>query len=66
MTAFGATILDAEGLRLSAAEKAFFRDADPFGFILFARNIQTPEQLRALTATLRDAVGRDAVRRDAA
>ena len=43
---FGATILDAEGLRLTAQEKAFFAQANPFGFILFARNIDSPEQLR--------------------
>lgn len=61
MTRLGATILDAEGLRLKPAEKAFFRDADPFGFILFARNIDTPDQVRALCADLREAVGRDAI-----
>jgi beta-N-acetylhexosaminidase len=58
---FGATILDAEGLRLTPDEKAFFRQADPFGFILFARNIDTPDQVRALCADLREAVGRDAM-----
>lgn len=58
---FGATILDAEGLRLTADEKAFFREADPFGFILFARNIDTPDQVRALCAEMRDAVGREAM-----
>ncbi len=57
---FGATILDPLDLRLSAEEKAFFRDADPFGFILFARNLDTPDQIRALCNDLRDAVGRDA------
>ncbi len=57
---FGATILDAEGLRLSADERAFFRDADPFGFILFARNLDTPDQIRALCAEMREAVGREA------
>lgn len=57
---FGATILDATGTRLSAEEKAFFAEADPFGFILFARNIETPDQVRALTSEMRDAVGRDA------
>lgn len=57
--AVGATILDAEGLVLTAAEKAFFRDADPFGFILFARNIESAPQLRALCQELRDAVGRN-------
>ncbi len=57
---FGATILDADGLRLSPEEKAFFRDANPFGFILFARNIDTPDQVRGLCAEFRDCVGRDA------
>ncbi|MEL0435848.1 beta-N-acetylhexosaminidase [Phycobacter sp. K97] len=59
MSGFGATILDATGLRLTADEKALFRDADPFGFILFARNIDTPEQIRALCDDMREAVGRD-------
>ena len=56
---FGATILDADGLRLSAEERAFFRDADPFGFILFARNIDSADQVRALCADFREVVGRD-------
>ena len=60
MARFGATILDAEGPCLTGEEKAFFRDANPFGFILFARNIETPEQVRALCAEMREAVGRDA------
>ena len=60
MARFGAAITDAEGLRLTSEEKAFFRDANPFGFILFARNIDTPEQVRALCAEMREAVGRDA------
>jgi len=49
-----------EGETLKADEKAFFRDADPWGFILFARNVDTPKQVRALTDCLRDCVGRDA------
>lgn len=57
---FGATILDAEGIRLTDDEKAFFRDANPFGFILFARNIESRDQLLALTDEMREAVGRDA------
>lgn len=60
MSRFGATILDADGLRLSAEEKAFFRDANPFGFILFARNIETPDQVYGLCSEFREAVGRDA------
>ena len=55
-----ATILDAEGLRLTPEEKAFFRAADPFGFILFARNVDSADQLRALTSEMREAVGREA------
>jgi beta-N-acetylhexosaminidase len=61
MRRFGATVLDADGHRLNAEEKAFFRDADPFGFILFARNIDSPDQVRALCADMRDAVGREAI-----
>ena len=57
---FGATILDAEGTRLSPDEKAFFRDVNPFGFILFARNIETPDQIRALCDDFRETVGREA------
>jgi beta-N-acetylhexosaminidase len=60
MTHFGATILDAAGTRLSDAEKRFFAQSGPFGFILFARNIESPDQVRALCADMRDAVGRDA------
>ncbi|MEQ6248234.1 beta-N-acetylhexosaminidase [Sulfitobacter sp. HNIBRBA3233] len=60
MSRFGATILDADGLRLTAEEKALFRDTNPFGFILFARNIDTPDQIRALCGDFREAVGRDA------
>ncbi len=56
---FGATILDATGLRLGREEKALFRDVNPFGFILFARNIDTGDQVRALCADFREAVGRD-------
>lgn len=58
---FGATIIDADGLRLTPEEKTLFRETDPFGFILFARNIDTPDQMRALCDEMREAVGRDAV-----
>ncbi|ETX14619.1 beta-hexosaminidase [Roseivivax halodurans JCM 10272] len=57
---FGAAILGCAGLRLSAEEKAFFRDADPVGFILFGRNIDDADQIRNLTSDLRETVGRDA------
>jgi beta-N-acetylhexosaminidase len=53
-----ALILGCAGKALSSEEKAFFRDARPWGFILFKRNIGTPDEVRALTAALRDCVGR--------
>ena len=57
----GACIFGCEGLTLSDTETRFFREADPFGFILFARNIDTPDQVTRLTGQLRDVVGRDAL-----
>jgi beta-N-acetylhexosaminidase len=56
----GAFIFGCEGLALTSLEADFFRDADPWGFILFARNVDSPDQLRRLTHELRAAVGRDA------
>ncbi|NOT39624.1 MAG: beta-N-acetylhexosaminidase [Alphaproteobacteria bacterium] len=53
-----AAILGCEGQELTAEERAFFRDANPWGFILFQRNCGSPEQLRKLTADLRESVGR--------
>ncbi|SEK51462.1 beta-N-acetylhexosaminidase [Roseovarius azorensis] len=61
MTPFGAVILDAEGLRLTPQEKTFFRATRPFGFILFARNIDSPDQVCALCADMREAAGHDAL-----
>jgi beta-N-acetylhexosaminidase len=42
----------------SDAERRFFADADPLGFILFARNCSAPEQVRTLVDDLRTIVGR--------
>ncbi len=53
-----AAIFGCAGARLGDEERAFFRQSDPYGFILFARNVETPEQLRALVRDLRAAVGR--------
>jgi len=55
-----ALILDCDGARPTATEKAFFRDADPWGFILFARHCPSADDVRALCAELRDCVGREA------
>ncbi len=53
-----AAILGCKGLTLTPEEVAFFREVQPWGFILFKRNVDTPDQVVALTAALRDAVGR--------
>jgi len=45
------------GFELGAEERKFFRDVQPWGFILFARNIDVPDQIRALVAALRETVG---------
>lgn len=60
MIGTGAAIFGTAGPELLADEAAFFRDYDPFGFILFARNVESPDQLRRLTGDLRHAVGREA------
>lgn len=52
-------IFGLSGLVLSAEERAFFRDADPAGYILFARNCESVAQMRALTDDLRALLGRD-------
>ncbi|PZU00115.1 MAG: beta-N-acetylhexosaminidase [Brevundimonas sp.] len=52
-----AAIYGCAGHRLTEAERAFFAEARPWGFILFRRNIDMPEQVRALTEDLRAAVG---------
>ena len=49
------------GETLTADERAFFRDSDPAGYILFARNVAYREQVRALTDELRALHGRDDV-----
>ncbi len=54
-------IFGLSGPVMTAAERALFRDTDPAGFILFARNVEDPEQLRALTDSLRDLTGRAAM-----
>ncbi|MEP3347795.1 MAG: glycoside hydrolase family 3 N-terminal domain-containing protein [Litoreibacter sp.] len=53
----GAYIFGCEGLKLSEGERRFFTSANPWGFILFARNVANRAQLSALTADLRACVG---------
>ena len=52
-------IFGLSGTVLGAEERAFFRAADPAGYILFGRTVESREQLRALTDTLREIHGRD-------
>lgn len=56
-----AAVFDCEGPRMNAEEAAFFRDVDPFGFIVFARHCQSADDLRAHCDELREAVGREDV-----
>uniref|UniRef100_UPI0035CC2259 glycoside hydrolase family 3 N-terminal domain-containing protein n=1 Tax=uncultured Sphingomonas sp. TaxID=158754 RepID=UPI0035CC2259 len=51
-------IFGLSGLALTPAERSFFTAVEPAGYILFKRNIDTREQVRALTDSLRDLSGR--------
>jgi beta-N-acetylhexosaminidase len=53
-----AAVLGCSGTTLTEAERTFFRASDPFGLILFARNIAAPETVRRLILDFREAVGR--------
>jgi beta-N-acetylhexosaminidase len=52
-----AAILGCLGPILTAEERAFFRDVRPWGFILFKRNVESPDQVRALVDELRACTG---------
>jgi beta-N-acetylhexosaminidase len=58
MTSQRAAIFGCAGPDLAPDERAFFRDSDPLGFILFARNVDTPERTRRLVEDLRSCVAR--------
>lgn len=55
-----AFITGLSGLAITPDEAAFLRDAEPWGLIVFRRNVESPAQLRALTDGFRTLVGRDA------
>ena len=48
------------GLTLSANERAFLREARPWGLIIFKRNVSTPEQVTELVGSFQETVGRSA------
>ncbi|OUS18282.1 beta-hexosaminidase, partial [Rhodospirillales bacterium 47_12_T64] len=52
-------IFGCESHRLTGWEKGFFSEINPYGFILFARNCDTPEQIKNLISELRELSGRD-------
>jgi beta-N-acetylhexosaminidase len=54
-----AAVFDSAASTLSADEKAFFREVNPFGFILFARHCGDPDQVRRLVGELKSLSGRD-------
>lgn len=54
-----AVIYSLSGTSLTDDERTLFRDVNPLGFILFARNIEEPDQLRKLCESLKETVGRD-------
>jgi len=55
-----ACILGCAGAALSNEERALFAAANPWGFILFGRNIETPDQVWALVESFRASVDRPA------
>jgi beta-N-acetylhexosaminidase len=55
-----AFITGLSGPSLAPDERSFLREADPWGLILFKRNINSPQQVTELTHAFRDAVGRHA------
>jgi beta-N-acetylhexosaminidase len=53
-----ACIFGCQGHRLTGEERAFFQATKPWGFILFGRNVESPDQVRALVESLRECVDR--------
>ncbi|MEO1745367.1 MAG: beta-N-acetylhexosaminidase [Pseudomonadota bacterium] len=54
-----AMIVGCSGTVLSAEERAFLAQHKPWGLILFARNIGSADEIRAITSTFREIVGRE-------
>ena len=53
-----ALIIGVSGVELTAQEKAYCQEINPWGLILFRRNIDNPQQVRQLTENFRTCVGR--------
>lgn len=54
-----AFIAGCKSTTLTQEEVDFFKDQKPWGFIIFARNIENREQVRALCSSMRECVGRE-------
>ena len=54
---FHAAIFGCAGPVLTAEERAFFREVRPWGFILFKRNTESADQVKALVEALRETIG---------
>ncbi|RYY26840.1 MAG: beta-N-acetylhexosaminidase [Sphingomonadales bacterium] len=54
-------IFGVSGPQLTDDESAFFKEANPLGYILFKRNCVDRVQMRALTDSIRELTGRDDV-----
>ncbi|MDX8395192.1 MAG: beta-N-acetylhexosaminidase [Mariprofundaceae bacterium] len=52
-------VIGLEGYSLNQDERQWLRDSPPKGVILFARNIESPEQVKALLQAVRDCAGKD-------
>ncbi|MCB2092204.1 MAG: beta-N-acetylhexosaminidase [Alphaproteobacteria bacterium] len=54
---FHPVITDVEGLEISAEERALFKEFRPYGFILFQRNCDNPDQVKKLTDQMKEIIG---------
>ena len=52
-------IVGCNSTQLNQQEKALFKELQPWGLILFARNIESPKQVKSLIEDCKTALGRD-------
>jgi beta-N-acetylhexosaminidase len=55
-----ALIIGVAGSALTGVERQFIKEADPWGLIIFKRNVEAPSALRRLVDEFRTTLGRDA------
>ncbi len=59
MTSYSAVIFGVHGTSLSKEEIALFKSVNPYGYILFTRNTESPQQVKRLTSDLKSLTGKD-------